>query len=85
MSLGKGSKNKNENLKWHLPLGVGLPPPLNGTNFHPFFTPLFSFAFESPSNEPDFTLGPIKNIVLKSSYSAKTDFKGPRMPSIGAS
>ena len=23
------------------------PPPLNGTNFHPFFTPFFSFAIES--------------------------------------
>ena len=30
--------------------------------------------------ETDFTLGPIKNIVFKS-----TDFKGPKMPSIGAS
>ena len=25
--LGKGSKNQNGNLEWHLPLGVGTPPP----------------------------------------------------------
>ena len=36
----KLKKQKNGNLKWHLPLGVGPPPPhLIDTNFHPFCTP----------------------------------------------
>ena len=48
---------KNGNLKWHLPLGVGAPPPLNGTNFQTFYYPIFSFAVESYINETDFTLG----------------------------
>ena len=42
--LGKGSNNQNGNLRWHLPLGVRPPPPLNGTNFQTFFTPLFFFC-----------------------------------------
>ena len=29
----------------------------NGTNFHSYFTPLFSFAIESYLYETDFTLG----------------------------
>ena len=48
---------RNGNLKWHLPLGVGGPPPLNGTNFQTFYYPIFSFAFESYINETDFILG----------------------------
>ena len=43
IELGKGSNNQNGNLRWHLPLGVR-PPPLNGTNFQTFFTPLFFFC-----------------------------------------
>ena len=58
--LGKGSNNQNGNLKWRLPLGVGPPTPLDGTNFQTFFTLLFSFAIESYIYETDFTLGPIK-------------------------
>ena len=61
--LGTESKNQNGNLRWHLPLGVDPPPhhSLNGTNFHPFFTPLFSFAIESYLYETDFTTGPSQN------------------------
>ena len=43
-SLGKVSKNQNGNLRWHLPLGVQPPPPLNGTNFQTFFYPTFFFC-----------------------------------------
>ena len=43
LKLGTGSNNQNGNLRWHLPLGVR-PPPLNGTNFQTFFTPLFFFC-----------------------------------------
>ena len=42
--LGKGSNNQNGNLRLHLPFGVRPPPPLNGTNFQTFFTPLFFFC-----------------------------------------
>ena len=31
------------NFYWQLPFSVS-PPPLIGTNFHPFFTPLYSLA-----------------------------------------
>ena len=45
------------------------PPPLNGTNSHPFFTPLFSFEIESLLYETDFILGlTVKNITFKSTY-----------------
>ena len=54
--LGRCSNNQNGNLRWYLPLGVD-PPPLNGTNFQTFFTPLFSFAIDSYIDETDFTLG----------------------------
>ena len=42
------------------PLSVAPPPPLNGYDFHPFFTPLFSFAIESYIYETGFTLGLIQ-------------------------
>ena len=42
--LGKGSNNQNGNLRWHLPLGVRPPPPLNGKISRHFFTPLFFFC-----------------------------------------
>ena len=42
--LGKESKNQNGNLRWHLPLGVRPPPPLNGKISRHFFTPLFFFC-----------------------------------------
>ena len=55
-SLGKGSNNQNGNLRWFLSLDVRPPPPpLNGTNFQTFLTPLFSFAIESYIYETDFT------------------------------
>ena len=44
LALGKESNNQNGNLRWHLPLGVRPPPPLDGTNFQTFFTPLFFFC-----------------------------------------
>ena len=43
--LGKGAKNQNGNLRWHLPLGVRPPPPHS-----------FSFAIESYIYETDFTI-----------------------------
>ena len=42
--LGKESKNQNGNLRWHLPLGVRPPSPLNGKISRHFFTPLFFFC-----------------------------------------
>ena len=42
--LGKVSNNQNGNLRWHLPLGVRPPTPLNGTNFQTFFYPTFFFC-----------------------------------------
>ena len=44
------------------------PPPLNGTNFYPFFTPLFSIAIEYYLHEMDFTPGPSQNYQFESSY-----------------
>ena len=53
--LGRGSKNQNGNLRWHLPLGVR-PPPLMA-KFPDIFLPhFFSFAIESYIYETDFTL-----------------------------
>ena len=49
---GGYSKNKMKSF-WLLPSSI--EP--NGTNFHPFFTPLFSFAIESHTYEMDFTPG----------------------------
>jgi len=37
------------------------PSPLIGTNFHPFFTQLFSFIIESYLYENEFTPGPGQN------------------------
>ena len=39
------------------------PPPLNGTNFLPFFTPFFSFAIESYIYETDLYLVSVRNIL----------------------
>ena len=41
LKLGTGANNQNGNLRWHLPLGVRPPPPLNATNFQTFFYPTF--------------------------------------------
>ena len=44
-SLGNDLKKK-----WKFVMAFAIkrrPLPLNGSNFHPFFTPLFSFAIES--------------------------------------
>ena len=41
---GRCAKNQNGNLRWHLPLGVRPPPPLNGKISRHFFTPLFFFC-----------------------------------------
>ena len=38
---------------------------IKGTNLHPFFTQLFSFAVESYLYEKDFTPGPSQNFQIK--------------------
>ena len=55
--LGKGAKNQNGNLRWHLPLGVRPHPPPSMAKFPDIFSPhFFSFATESYIYETDFTL-----------------------------
>ena len=54
--LGKGAKNQNGNLRWHLPLGVRAPPPLMAQISRHFLPHFFSFAIESYIYETDFTL-----------------------------
>ena len=44
VQLGRYPENQNGNLRWHLPLGVRPPTPLNGTNFQTFFYPTFFFC-----------------------------------------
>ena len=58
LNLGKGAKNQNGNLRWHLPLGVRPPPPPPlMAKFPDIFLPhFFSFAIESYIYETDFTL-----------------------------
>ena len=58
---GEYSKNKMKSF-WLLPSSI--EP--NGTNFHPFFTPLFSFAIESYIYKTDFRGGLSKKISLLS-------------------
>ena len=49
MNIREGLKKQNGNFSWHVPLSVGppLPPPLNGTHFHPFLPHFLTFTIES--------------------------------------
>ena len=73
----KRSIKTNENLAWHLLLGVGPPPPrpLNGTNFHPFFGPLFSTkgALRPPTAYDNHPFHPTIHPIRPSTYSCEDD------------
>ena len=61
IEYGRGSINKNGNLRWIFPLGVGPPtpptPPLMDKISRHSLPHFFSFAIESYICETDFTLG----------------------------
>ena len=74
----KRSIKTNENLAWHLLLGVGPPPPprpLNGTNFHPFFGPLFSTkgTLRPPTAYDNHPFHPTIHPIRPSTYSCEDD------------
>ena len=75
----KRSIKTNENLAWHLLLGVGpqppTPRPLNGANFHPSFGPLFSTkgALRPPTAYDNHPFHPTIHPIRPSTYSCEDD------------